>query len=424
MIKKLKSLIGNRSPIRLGWHYTKAFLAACRYGFPARKMKVIGITGTDGKTTTVGMLTEILDRNGKNVCTASTAFFQIRGERTENASHLTSIDARELQKFLRKALNVGCDTAVIEVSSHALVQGRVHHTYPCAAGITNIALEHLDYHGSMEQYMHDKGKLFRMLRGKGTKVLNRADESYPLYEKVPSGRTLTYGTEKSSYWVSEIEATEKHSKAVVHTANGESLSLTLNVPGAYNLSNALCAIALASTQGVPLENSIAALAHFTGTPGRMECIDEGQPFSVFVDFAVSPQSYEKTLEALRAMVSPENRVLVLCGSCGNRMKEKRPIVGNVCSKLADVVIATEDETYGEDPHAVLEEVWNGIDQSSCEAHKIFDRREAIALLFSKAAPGDAVVLCGMGPFSTFTKLEGRIPWDEREIAREELRRLQ
>jgi UDP-N-acetylmuramoyl-L-alanyl-D-glutamate--2,6-diaminopimelate ligase len=155
----------------------------------------------------------------------------------------------------------------------------------------------------------------------------------------------------------------------------------------------------------------------------MERIDEGQAFSVFVDFAVSPKSYEKGLEALQKIVGSTGRVMVLCSSCGNRMEEKRPIIGKVCSEMADIVVATEDETYGEDPHKVLEEVWAGIDQGACDAHKIFDRREAIEFLFNNAQKGDAVILCGMGPFSTFTKLEGRIPWDDREVARETLRAL-
>jgi len=195
------------------------------------------------------------------------------------------------------------------------------------------------------------------------------------------------------------------------------------VPGTYNLDNALCAIGCALSVGIPLAECLQALKTFTPLPGRMERIDEGQDFSVFVDFAVSPQSYEKALEALQNVVDGKGRVMVLCSSCGNRMEEKRPIIGKICSTMADVVVATEDETYGEDPHSVLDELWAGIDQSKTDAHKIFDRTEAIRFLFQNAKKGDAIVLCGMGPFSTFTKLDGRIPWDERQIARKLLREL-
>lgn len=421
MIQQLKDLIPQRSPVRLCWHYAKGYLAALRYGFPARKLSVIGITGTDGKTTTVGMIAHILLCSGKKVGAASTAFMQVNEQCEENATHLTSISPFTLQKFLRRLVREGCTHAVIEMSSHGLVQGRVLCTYPQVAGITNTALEHLDYHGSMDQYRKDKGIMFKMLRGKGTKVLNENDESYELYRNIPTERTFTYGPEDSDLSLRNIQADSNSSSALIVGKKYDPIPLTLDIPGTFNLENALCAIGCSGAVGIPVEEAAEALTSFRSLPGRMEQIDEGQNFSVFVDFAVSPQAYEKTLEALRAMVGDTGRVLVLCSSCGDRMREKRPEIGSVCSKLADIVVVTEDETYGEDPHKVLEEVWQGIDQSQTDAHKIFDRKEAIQFLFKEAKQGDAVVLCGMGPFSTMTTLEGRIPWDEREVARELLR---
>jgi UDP-N-acetylmuramoyl-L-alanyl-D-glutamate--2,6-diaminopimelate ligase len=421
MIKRLKSLIPQRSPIRLCWHYAKALLAAFYYGFPSRKLTVIAITGTDGKTTTVGMIAHILLRSGKKVGAASTAFMQVNEECEENATHLTSISPFTLQKFLRRLVREGCTHAVVEMSSHGLVQGRVLCTYPKVAGITNTALEHLDYHGSMDQYRKDKGIMFQMLRGKGTKVLNGNDESYELYRDISTERTFAYGPEDSDLFLRNIQADPNSSSALILGKKYEPIPLTLNIPGTFNLENALCAIGCSGAVGIPVEEAAEALISFHSLQGRMEAIQEGQDFSVFVDFAVSPQAYEKTLEALRAMVGDTGRVLVLCSSCGDRMCEKRPKIGSVCSKLADVVVVTEDETYGEDPHKVLEEVWEGIEQSQTDAHNIFDRKEAIQFIFNEAQKGDAVVLCGMGPFSTMTTLEGRIPWDEREVARELLR---
>jgi UDP-N-acetylmuramoyl-L-alanyl-D-glutamate--2,6-diaminopimelate ligase len=397
-------------------------LAAARYGFPARKLTVIGITGTDGKTTTTGMVTHILLSSGFTVGAASTAYLQINDIVEENETHLTSISPFSLQKFLQRLVKEQCQFAVVEMSSHGLVQGRVNHTYPSVAGITNTALEHLDYHGSMQQYRKDKGIMFQMLCGKGTKVLNASDESISMYRKTPSKQTTEYGTDESDIYLTDITADSNSCSATLVSGN-DRLALQLNIPGTFNLENALCAIGCADAVGISIDESAAALRTFKALPGRMEKIDEGQNFSVFVDFSVSPQSYEKGLEALRNIVGETCRVLVLCSSCGNRMEEKRPLIGKICSKLADVVVATEDETYGEDPHVVLDEVWAGVDQEACEAHKIFDRREAITYLFKNAKKGDAVILCGMGPFSTFTKLEGRIPWDEREVAREVLRTL-
>ena len=322
---------------------------------------------------------------------------------------------------------------MLECSSHGLTQHRLDWTFPKVAALTNTALEHLDYHGTMEQYRKDKGKLFGMLRGKGTKVLNRNDETFEMYRGIPSAKTIVWkgnqrdrgnqGTDaQDALWISDIRSSATSTQASIHLQSAI-CNLQLSIPGTYNLENAICAISVCLALGIDVKASTDALGSFTGIPGRLERIDEGQPFSVYVDFAVSLQSYEKTLETLRSNVGKSGRVIVMCSSCGNRMREKRPQIGKICSELADIVIATEDETYGEDPHAVLEEVWSGVDRSQCEAHKIFDRREAIAFALKTAKSGDAVVFCGMGPFSTMTKLEGRIPWDERKMVREELKKL-
>lgn len=423
MIRLLQSVIGERNPVRIAWHHGKAVCAALRYGFPARKLTVIGITGTDGKTTTVGMIAHILDKCAVSAGAASTAFLQVRNKRYENATHLTSLSPFALQRFLRRLVGEGCTHAVIEMSSHGLVQGRVSWTFPAVAAITNTALEHLDYHGNMNRYRRDKGKIFAMLQGQGTKVLNLCDESYAMYAPIPTKHTLTFGNELADAHLKRISADTVSCSADMVLREGKTIALKLSVPGTYNLNNAVCAILCAKAVSIAPEDSARALGTFTGIPGRMERIDEGQLFSVYVDFAVSPQAYEKALGGLRTMIGGENRILVLCGSCGNRMREKRPEIGRICSALADVVVATEDETYGEDPHMALEEMWAGINQQACEAHKIFDRTEAITFLLKNARAGDAVILCGMGPFSTFTKLEGRVPWDEREVARNILRTL-
>lgn len=422
MLTRLKSHIGNRSPIRILWHRGKGFLAALRYGFPSRKLKIIGITGTDGKTTTVGMTTHILLRSGKRVGAASTAFLQINDTVEENSTHLTSINPFALQKFLRRLVRAKCEYAVIEMSSHGLVQGRVSFTWPSVCAITNLTMESLDYHNTMEQYRDDKGIIFRMLRGKGTKVLNAADNAYDFYSTIPSANTISYGTEQSDIFVRKIHTASQSTHAILD-AEGTSHEITLNIPGAFNLENAMCAVGCATAIGIPTHNSIEALDSFSAIPGRMQRIEEGQDFDVFVDFTVTPAAYKTTLTSLRNIIGETARVMVLCSSCGNRMEEKRPMIGKICSKLADTIVVTEDETYGEDPHAVLEEVWAGVDQSACEAHKIFDRREAIEFLCKKARKGDVVILCGMGPFTTFNKLEGPIEWDEREVVRTILRSL-
>lgn len=396
-------------------------VAASRAGFPAKKLIVIGITGTDGKTTTTGMVAHILTKTGHKTAAASTAFTQVGGEIFPNPTHLTSLSPSALQGLLRRAVAAGCTHAVIEASSHGLMQHRLDCTWPNVAAITNLTPEHLDYHGTMAGYMAAKARLFRMLRPDGTKVLNRDDQTWAVYRTIPTDHTITFGTnQEADIAVEHPQATDRGSSAELFVGD-EHLILNLAIPGLFNLQNAACAVAIAQALGISAAQAVEALATFPGIPGRLERIDEGQPFSVFVDFAVSPNSYEQTLKTLRNIVAPGKRVLVLCSSCGNRMEEKRPVIGRICGELADVVVVTEDETYGEDPLKVLEEVWAGIGQTKAETHKIPDRREALQTILSLAQPGDAVVACGMGPFDTMTTLQGRIPWDERQIVRELLR---
>jgi UDP-N-acetylmuramoyl-L-alanyl-D-glutamate--2,6-diaminopimelate ligase len=426
MIGSLKKLIGNRNPLRLWWHAARALGAALVYGFPARNLTVIGITGTDGKTTTVGMTAHILHHAGVKVGALSTAAFQIGEERTWNATQKTSPSPFAIQKFLRTLVGSGCTHAVLEVSSHGLVQGRLNWTWPTVAAVTNVAMEHLDYHGSMDQYRADKGMLFRMLHGQGVKVLNADDESLPTYTAITSGRTVTYSiqSQETTLWLDSIEDLPEGPCAQLHVkGRSDPLPLELTIPGAFNLENALCAIGCAVAVGIDPDVAVKALRTFQGVPGRLERIDEGQAFSVFVDFTVTPQAYEKTLTTLRSMLPDGKRLLVLTGSCGDRMKEKRPIIGRMCSDLADVVVVTNEDPYTEDPQAIIDEVWSGIDQSKTSAHQIFDRGEAMQFIFNEAQPRDIVILCAKGSDTTMWTTQGQIPWDERSIAREFLRSL-
>ncbi len=425
LLRSLKKTIPQRSPLRLAWHQGKALAAALLYGFPARRLTIISVTGTDGKTTTVGMVTHILTTTGIKTGALSTAFLQVEKEREWNATQKTSPSPFLIQKFLRRLVSAGCTHAVLEVSSHGLVQKRLNYTWPLVGAVTNVTPEHLDYHGTLEQYRRDKGLLFHMIRPGGTKILNRDDESVKFYEQIPTARTLTYGhTETADLWISDVRTSLTETRARLHSkTNGQGAmnDLVLTLPGSFNLDNACCAITCAQTVNIPVERAVESLRSFTGIAGRMERIDEGQSFAVFVDFTVTPAAYEKTLKTLRTMLPEENRILVLTGSCGDRMREKRPIVGRLCSELADVVVVTNEDPYTEDPEKIIEEVWAGVDQSKTEAHKIFDRKEAMALLFSQANPGDAVILCAKGSDTTMMTAEGQIPWNEREIARELLR---
>ncbi len=429
MLRKLKKAIPETHPLRLLFHRTKALVAAARYGFPARKLFVIGVTGTDGKTTTVGMLAHVLQKSGRETAALSTAFFQTGADVQWNATQKTSPGPFAIQKFLANAAKRGCTHAVLEYSSHGLLQGRTWFTWPRVAAITNLSEEHLDYHKTMEAYLQAKKLLFRMLKGRGTKVLNGDDRSYKDLVDVRSFRTVVTSASPKHGAIVVGTATllwleQEDGSTIVHVESGhketERHPLSLQIPGTFNRMNALTAVGCAIGCGVSVGDALATLATFPGIPGRMERIDEGQPFKVYVDFTVTPQSYEKTLSALKAECT--GRLLVLAGSCGDRMKEKRPIVGALVSTYADVAVITNEDPYTEDPRTIIDEVWAGMDHSKVQGHRIFDRKEAIAFLLEEAKPGDTVVFCGKGSDTTMWLADGKVPWNERQIVRELLKK--
>lgn len=432
----LKKLIPETSPVRLTYHRLKALVAALMYGLPARKLTVIGITGTDGKTTTVGMIAHILKTNGKKCGALSTAFFQIGDKITWNPTQKTSPSPFIVQKFLRDCVNAGCQYVVLECSSHGLLQGRVDYTWPLVAGITNISQEHLDYHGSMSKYLSAKSLLFNMLReDAGLAVLNANDESYENLSKIHAPWRINYSTKNiltdttgdhtSGLWITDQEATIGSIRAKLHSSTEEHvLDLSIPVSGSFNLSNALCAIACVHGLNIQLVDCVKALSTFTGIPGRMEQINIGQKFSVYIDFTVTPQSYESTLSTLKSSLKSGGKLLVLTGSCGDRMKEKRPLVGKIVSTYADVMVVANEDPYTEDPEKIIDDVWAGVDQSATEAHRIFDRHEAIRYLLQKAQEYDTVIFCGKGSDTTMWVKTGQIPWNEREIVETELKKLE
>ncbi len=433
VIHQLKRLIPEQHPLRLAWHKSKAFAAALRYGFPAKKLTVIGVTGTDGKTTTVGMIAHILQKSSIRVGALSTAFFQINEIITWNATQKTSPSPFTVQKFLRKLVREGCTHAVLEYSSHGLVQGRMLFTWPLVAGITNVSEEHLDYHGSMKEYIRAKSLLFRMIRKNGTKVLNGNDETYSIYNKISTHRTTGYttngyfgqaeDTDEPDFWTGKIHIQPDGSVAEIFCNTEKKLEpLTLSIVGTFNVDNALCAIGCAHAAGIPINDCIRSLKSFSGVPGRMERVDEGQNFSVYIDFTVTPKSYESTLTTLKKLLHHGKKLLVLTGSCGDRMKEKRPLVGKIVSDYADIMVVTNEDPYTEDPEKIIDEVWAGIDQKKTEAHRMSGRKEAMQFLLGKANSGDIVIFCGKGSDTTMWVKNGQIPWNEREIVRSLLKK--
>jgi len=435
MIRFLKKLIPETHPLRLLYHRLRSFLSAALAGFPARKLIVIGVTGTDGKTTTVAMISHILHSVGIRAGAVSTAFYEVDGVRSPNPTQKTSVSAAVLQSFLNRLLKNGCTHAVIEASSHGLLQGRLSGIRPDIAIITNTSAEHLDYHGTMVKYIEAKSLLFRALKPDGTKVLNSDDQSYPALKTIPSKQTVIFSP---SSQITEIRADALSCQAKLKFGD-RLLDLKLHIPGSFNLKNALSAVSAVSALDIDPAKAVSALGTFEGAGGRMERIDAGQDFGVYVDFTVTPASYEQTLIAARK-IAGNNRILVLTGSCGDRMPEKRPQVGAICARLADIIAVTNEDPYSEDPEKIIDEVLGGIPsgfikfigQSSFKESRqtpdrycirISDRLEAMRFLFNQARRGDVVLLCGKGTDITMMTLYGQVPWNEREIAKTELKKL-
>ncbi len=426
-MKSLKSFIGHTHILRLTYHRLRGHLAAFLAGYPARTLTVTAITGTDGKTTTVSMITHILRSCGKKVAAASTAYLDIDGTRVPNATQKTSLSASDIQRFLRKVARAKCEHVVLEASSHGLLQGRLAGISITVAGVTNVTMEHLDYHGTMKEYIRAKSLLFQALRKQGTKVINADDVSYDCFSRIPSASTIAYSP---SVQLSRIQSLGSAVSATLTYDNVE-YHLSLPISGTFNLSNALCAICCTSALGIPVSSSVQSLTTFIAPSGRMERIDRGQTFHVFVDFTVTPVAYERTLDSLRGSLSEGGRLIVVTGSCGDRMPEKRPLVGAICSRKADIVIVTNEDPYTEDPEKIIDEVISGVTDMmryqsehdfKADPHppdryciRVSDRMDAITLALSLARTGDSVIFCGKGADITMMTASGQIPWHEKEL---------
>jgi UDP-N-acetylmuramoyl-L-alanyl-D-glutamate--2,6-diaminopimelate ligase len=437
MIKKLKKLIGPHNPIRLWWHKLKAIAANFRYGFPARKLKVIGVTGTDGKSTTCKLISAILEKAGKKVGMLSSVEIKIGEKEFKNKSHKTSLKPFELQKYLRQMVDEGCEYVVLETASHGIAQNRIWGVPYDVVALTNLTPEHLDYHGSMAHYRDTKAKLFRQLmksKKKGvpkTIVVNVDDEYFDHFVKFDAEQKMSFGFRSSSrqdidshVGVGEVDYQGDYSDVTLKVGDKEK-RVRLKLPGDFNVSNLMAAAAIADALGIDLDVVEQGASGVTLVPGRMEAIDEGQPFKVLIDFAMTEAGYRNLLGALRPIT--DGKVWIVFGCCGDRDRDKRPGIGRAAGELADRTIVCDDEPYTEDPEAIRQMILQGLDESDRVRNEHYfeipDRSEAFEFAFKSAQPGDTVVIPGMGDFVGRTGVEGAEDWSDREEARKLLRKL-
>lgn len=411
-----------------------ADLACTFYGHPAQHLCTIGVTGTDGKTTTCNLISTILDVAGKRNGLMTTANFKISGRTWENPTRQSTLEALDIQQFLRRLLDEGATHAVIESTSHGLELQRVRGCAFDIGVVTNITHEHLDFHKTIENYRRAKARLFEMLdpeRDKGLNVapvaiLNQDDVSYEILQPYCRVPILSYGIDTpAAVRAVDLRLGAEQTRFRAILPDGE-IEIVTRLVGRFNVSNCLAAIAATRSLGISPELIAEALATVQGVTGRMERIDEGQPFSVIVDYAHTPDSLEKVLNILRPLTT--GKLMAVFGSAGERDRQKRPIMGRIAAQLTDFFVITDEDPREEDRFTILEEIAQGARSVGKREGEDFlciaNRREAIAAAFARASKGDTVLLAGKGHEQSIIIGTTKTPWDDRRVAREQLTMLQ
>ena len=398
-------------------------LAARFYGEPARELEVLGVTGTNGKTTSAYLIRALMEASGRQCGLLGTVKSVIGGQ--ERPVQRTTPEAIDLQADLRAMLDGGDEACAIEVSSHALELGRTDAIGFAGALFTNLTQDHLDFHPTMEDYFLAKRRLFLPLTGEPPRVsaVNVAD-SYGrrLAGEVPGA--ITFAVEgQADYSAREVSCTFAGCRFVLACPEGER-ELELPMPGRFNVANALGALALTHALGCPLETLVGALEQGVRVPGRFEPLDAGQDFAVLVDYAHTPDSLENVLAAARDLLAdgsgPPGRLICVFGAGGDRDRGKRPLMGEIAARLADVAIVTSDNPRSEEPEQIIREIIEGVEDAHA-LEPVTDRREAILSAVTRALPGDLVVIAGKGHEQGQEFAAGqKIPFDDLTVAREAL----
>jgi UDP-N-acetylmuramoyl-L-alanyl-D-glutamate--2,6-diaminopimelate ligase len=406
-----------------------ALMASAYYRQPSRELVVIGVTGTDGKTTTTTMIQQMLLNAGRPAGSMSTVDIRVGDSVDVNETRQTTLEALEIQEQLARMRDSGLTAAVIESSSHGLALQRVVGVDFDVAVFTNIAHEHLDFHKTIEAYREAKASLIDLTAASADKgiaktaVLNRDDPSYAYLVNRPIARRITYGIQlDADLKASRVDLTPDGLRLEASTPLGP-LEVRLKLSGRWNAANALAAAAAGVATGLSLEEIRDGLERFSGVSGRMERVDLGQPFAVIIDYAHTPQSLEKVLRELRPIT--KGKLIAVFGSAGDRDRDKRPWMGEIAARLSDYAVFTNEDPREEDPMAILNEIAAGAQEVGWKEGenyaRIEDRRQGIAHAVRRAHPGDTVLLAGKGHERSILIGRGKEAWDERAAAEDAIR---
>jgi UDP-N-acetylmuramoyl-L-alanyl-D-glutamate--2,6-diaminopimelate ligase len=399
-----------------------ALLSAAVLGDPARSLELVGVTGTNGKTTTAYLVDSAVRAAGEKCGLVGTVEYRV-GDRVAEAVRTTP-ESSDLQALFRQMVDAGCRRAVLEVSSHSLALERVHGLEFSVAVFTNLTRDHLDFHGDMDRYFAAKRLLFEsLLREDGHAIVNLDAERADELLRASRGTVWTYSLENpaADLVCEELSLSLDGTRLRARTPKGP-LELETVLLGRFNVQNLLAATGAALALGLPPDAVRRGIAGLRGVPGRMERIDAGQPFTVLVDYAHTDDALRNLLETVRGL-KPQ-RVITLFGCGGDRDRTKRPLMGAVAARLSDLVVLTSDNPRSEPPEAILEEIRRGIPPARAKDTLVLpDRREAISRALELAGPGDAVVIAGKGHEPYQVLRERSVPFDDRQVAREALSRL-
>lgn len=396
---------------------SRAKVVSARYGTPAKHLRVIAVTGTNGKTTTACYINEILKEAKFTTAMFTTAVIEVAGESQLNDLNATVATTARMQQFFRDAKKAGVDYVVLEVTSHSLDQFKLEGVPIEVAVMTNLTQDHLDYHKTMDNYAAAKAKLFK-LKPRFI-VLNRDDEWFDYFDQFEAAsQKINYGQhEAAEARIDRIQLYRKGTEADVVIDHQTHLELATALPGAFNVHNMTAATAVAYLLGVKLDDIQEGIANLEAVPGRFERAVDGLDYDVIVDYAHTPDALEKLLDTARDIA--KGRVILVFGACGDRDKTKRPIMGEIAARKADRIFLTDEESYNEDPDAIRDMIRGGIEKvGGATMTELSDRREAIERALGSAKKGDMVLITGMG-HEQFRIINGkREPWNDTAVVRE------
>lgn len=376
------------------YHLLVAILANIWFGFPSRKLTVIGVTGTDGKTTTTTLIYEILKAAGYKTSMITSVHAVIAGREYDTGFHVTTPNAWYVQKYLREAVSHGDTHMVLEVTSHGLSQHRVWGVKFAVGVITNVTHEHLDWHGNLESYMETKLSLLKRAK---IAVINRDEISFRAHKKY-----ITYGIRREARVTPKI------------------YPFKTKLLGSFNRYNILAALsATCEALGVDKKTALKKVSEFTGVPGRMEVVST-KPFRVIIDFAHTPHAIDVALQAIRTIT--KGRIIHVFGSAGARDRTKRPIMGAMSARHADVIVLTEEDYRKEDVEKIMDEIVSGVPKGH-ELYRYSNRQEAINFAMSLAKPGDTVICTGKAHEKSLCRGTREYPWSEHKAIEKALQKL-